>query len=103
MGGVWADLWKGGSLNVLRGQSIHHRHTTRLPYLPPAGEVYIGEWFGGQRHGCGARIDMAPFYYLVERGEDPAAAYRRTYDRRGAAAWVVFLGGCGLWRKYPHR
>lgn len=24
---------------------------------------------------------MAPFYYLVERGEDPVAAYRRTYDR----------------------
>ncbi|KAI8476310.1 MAG: hypothetical protein J3K34DRAFT_516723 [Monoraphidium minutum] len=48
---------------------------------PTTGEVFIGEFFAGQRHGCGVKIDMAPFYYLLERGEDPTAAYRRTYDR----------------------
>lgn len=28
---------------------------------------------------CGMKIDMSPFYYLVERGVDPIAAYQRTY------------------------
>ncbi|GBF96794.1 hypothetical protein Rsub_09650 [Raphidocelis subcapitata] len=48
---------------------------------PTTGEVYVGEFFAGQRHGCGVKIDMAPFYWLLERGEDPVAAYRRTYDK----------------------
>lgn len=25
------------------------------------------------------KIDMSPFYYLVERGVDPVSAYQRTY------------------------
>jgi hypothetical protein len=25
------------------------------------------------------KIDMSPFYYLVERGIDPVAAYQRSY------------------------
>lgn len=48
---------------------------------PTTGEIYMGEFFAGQRHGCGIKIDMSPFYYLLERGEAPAAAYGRTYDR----------------------
>lgn len=55
--------------------------TTQPPPHPPKGEVYIGEFFAGQRHGCGVRLDMAPFYWLLERGEDPVTAYRRTYDK----------------------
>jgi len=43
------------------------------------GEVYVGEFFAGQRHGCGIRINMAPYYYLLERGEDPVAAYAKTH------------------------
>jgi hypothetical protein len=27
------------------------------------------------------KIDMSPFYYLVERGVDPVAAYQRSYKR----------------------
>jgi hypothetical protein len=27
------------------------------------------------------KIDMSPFYYLVERGIDPVAAYQRSYKR----------------------
>lgn len=28
---------------------------------------------------CGMKVNMAPFYYLLERGVDPVAAYQRTY------------------------
>jgi hypothetical protein len=30
---------------------------------------------------CGMKVNMAPFYYLLERGVDPVAAYQRTYKR----------------------
>lgn len=44
------------------------------------GEVYVGEFFAGQKHGCGMKINMKPFFYLLERGEDPIAAYAKTYE-----------------------
>ncbi|KAF6253126.1 hypothetical protein COO60DRAFT_1703964 [Scenedesmus sp. NREL 46B-D3] len=50
-----------------------------------SGEVFIGEFFAGQKHGLSAQvwheIDMSPFYFLVERGIDPVAAYQRSYKR----------------------
>jgi hypothetical protein len=30
---------------------------------------------------CGMKVNMAPFYYLLERGVDPVSAYQRTYKR----------------------
>jgi hypothetical protein len=30
---------------------------------------------------CGIRIDMSPYYYLLQRGEDPVVAYQKTHDR----------------------
>lgn len=30
---------------------------------------------------CGVKIDMKPFYFLLERGVEPAEAYQETYDR----------------------
>lgn len=43
------------------------------------GEVYLGEFAAGHKHGCGVLMDMSPFYFLVERGMDPSAAYQRSY------------------------
>ncbi|KAL4527425.1 hypothetical protein Ndes2437A_g02589 [Nannochloris sp. 'desiccata'] len=38
-------------------------------------KVYRGEYNVGQRHGCGAEYDMAPYIKKVEGGADPDAAW----------------------------
>lgn len=29
---------------------------------------------------CGIRINMQPYYYLLERGDDPVSAYKKTHE-----------------------
>jgi hypothetical protein len=38
-------------------------------------KVFRGEYNVGQRHGCGAEYDMAPFLKRVEGGEEPDVAW----------------------------
>lgn len=42
------------------------------------GKVYRGEFLLGRRHGCGAQVDMSPFYEEVARGTEVGLAWERT-------------------------
>ena len=50
------------------------------------GRVYRGEFLLGRRHGCGAQVDLSPFYEEVARGTDAAEAWERTKEAVAATA-----------------
>ncbi|KAJ9507502.1 hypothetical protein QJQ45_006474 [Haematococcus lacustris] len=127
-----------GLMSVLRFEGefqVGYAHGLGQMTSERRGEVYIGEFYAGQRHGstsskqptwgscngsagsaeaggaataagelaaaaalaqadqqmlevlevlevniwCGIRINMQPYYYLLQRGEDPVTAYQRTH------------------------
>ena len=48
------------------------------------GRVYRGEFLLGRMHGCGAQVDMSPFYEQVAAGLDPEEAWEKTKEQVAA-------------------
>lgn len=50
---------------------------------PTTGRVFMGEYYAGERDGCGMEIGMAAYNQLVRHGVPPEEAWRRTKAESG--------------------
>ncbi|GMH35111.1 hypothetical protein BSKO_02979 [Bryopsis sp. KO-2023] len=96
---VFGNGWGGGIQQTNNGDMFEGElyagfaHGLGMYSSPKSGEVYRGEYYAGKRQGCGVLMNYGPFHKLLDKGENPGAAWDKTKDK------IFESAKYGTWKK----